>query len=123
MNVPTGTCCPPSIGMVAAFKLESLAGIVGIRIRRVAAVLVGVLNTPRSARRWPAVHSAAAVRHHRQWDWLPLGRAVAQFPWVVIIWFQKLLRGKRSQLRVPKMGVYPWFVAQQAVVPATFIGH
>ena len=32
MNVPTGQCCPPSIGMVAAFKLESLAGIVGIRI-------------------------------------------------------------------------------------------
>ena len=31
MNVPTGQCCPPSIGMVAAFKLESLAGIVGIR--------------------------------------------------------------------------------------------
>ena len=32
MNVPTGQYCPPSIGMVAAFKLESLAGIVGIRI-------------------------------------------------------------------------------------------
>ena len=31
MNVPTGQYCPPSIGMVAAFKLESLAGIVGIR--------------------------------------------------------------------------------------------
>ena len=31
MNVPTGQCCPPSIGMVAAFQLESLAGIVGIR--------------------------------------------------------------------------------------------
>src|ERR1700704_2690024 len=34
MNVPTGQYCPPSIGMVAAFKLESLAGIVGIRIER-----------------------------------------------------------------------------------------
>jgi hypothetical protein len=33
MNVPTGQYCPPSIGMVAAFKLESLAGIVGIRTR------------------------------------------------------------------------------------------
>ena len=33
MNVPTGQYCPPSIGMVAAFKLESLAGIVGIRSR------------------------------------------------------------------------------------------
>ena len=31
MNMPTGQYCPPSIGMVAAFKLESLAGIVGIR--------------------------------------------------------------------------------------------
>jgi hypothetical protein len=30
--VPTGQYCPPSIGMVAAFKLESLAGIVGIRM-------------------------------------------------------------------------------------------
>ena len=35
MNVPTGQYCPPSIGMVAAFKLESLAGIVGIRSRGV----------------------------------------------------------------------------------------
>jgi hypothetical protein len=34
MNMPTGQYCPPSIGMVAAFKLESLAGIVGIRIVR-----------------------------------------------------------------------------------------
>ena len=32
MNMPTGQYCPPSIGMVAAFNLESLAGIVGIRI-------------------------------------------------------------------------------------------
>jgi hypothetical protein len=34
MNMPTGQYCPPSIGMVAAFKLESLAGIVGIRTDR-----------------------------------------------------------------------------------------
>jgi hypothetical protein len=34
MNMPTGQYCPPSIGMVTAFKLESLAGIVGIRIAR-----------------------------------------------------------------------------------------
>ena len=35
MNMPTGQYCPPSIGMVAAFKLESLAGIVGIRTESV----------------------------------------------------------------------------------------
>lgn len=36
MNAPTGQYCPPSIGMVAAFKLESLAGIVGIRMLKAA---------------------------------------------------------------------------------------
>ena len=40
MNVPTGQCCPPSIGMVAAFKLESLAGIVGIRNQRTASTYI-----------------------------------------------------------------------------------
>ncbi len=38
MNVPTGQYCPPSIGMVAAFKSESLAGIVGIRTREPKAI-------------------------------------------------------------------------------------
>ena len=46
MNVPTGQCCPPSIGMVAAFKLESLAGIVGIRTRLSRAYAVVGRETP-----------------------------------------------------------------------------
>jgi hypothetical protein len=48
----------------------------------------------------------------------------ASFPFVRGLPSSAMQRfSKRGQLRVPKMGVYLWFVTQQAVVPATFIGH
>ena len=46
MNMPTGQYCPPSIGMVAAFKLESLAGIVGIRTVSRLIVFRGAIARP-----------------------------------------------------------------------------